>query len=120
MRVCIDLAEEYASLGRYDLAGTIFANALAVLDKSSHSVSSEIRLSLYLRYAAATAANGELDQALAAYTEAASISDILSAEPTPSNIPKSLHRVTTIVRAAIAADAFAAIQSGRVSETALP
>lgn len=115
LRVCINLAEEYVSLGRYDLAGTIFANALTIVEQPGLSVSNETRLAFYLRYAAATAANGNLDQALAAYAEATTISDVLSAEPTPSNIPKSLHRVGTIIRAALAADAFAAIQSGRVS-----
>lgn len=97
----------------------MFADALSVLEKPGNTVSTEARISLYLRYAAATAVGGNLEQGLAAYAEASTLADVLAAEPVPYGITKPLHRVHAIARAAVASDAFSTIQSSRVSSRIL-
>lgn len=74
----------------------------------------ETSISVYLEYATAIAEGGNIEDGLAAYAEAMSLAEVIAAEPIPSGGSKSLHRVRAIIRAASAANAFAAIQECRV------
>jgi tetratricopeptide (TPR) repeat protein len=112
--LCINVAQQYISLGRFDLAGSLYAEGLSTLAEPEHAVSSETRAALYLAYAAATAEGGNLEQSLAAYEEATILAEVLSAE-THSGPLKPIIRVRSIVRSAIAANTFSTIQENRVS-----
>lgn len=111
--LCINIAQQYISLERFDLAGSLYAEGLSTLEKPEHTVSSETRVALYLTYAAATAAGGNLEQSLAAYKEATVLAEVLSTE-THSGPLKPIHRVRSIIRSAIAANTFSTIQENRV------
>ena len=114
VRISIDLAQEYAILGRMDRAGGMYAEALAAVEDSDHSISTETRLRLYLRLAEATVTSGNTEESLVAYAKASALADVLTAEPIPSGILKTLHRVGALERAALASHAFSAIQACRV------
>jgi len=103
------------SLGRFDLAGSLYAEGLSALENPEHSVSPETRIALYLAYAAATAAGGNLEQSLAAYEEGTFLAEALSAE-THSGALKPIHRVRSIIRSATAAVTFSTIQEHRVGQ----
>jgi hypothetical protein len=103
------------SLGRFDLAGSLYAEGLSTLKNPGHSVSSETRIALYLAYAAATAAGGNLEQSLAAYEEGTSLAEALSAEMHLGAL-KPIHRVRSIIRSATAAITFSTIQENRVGQ----
>jgi hypothetical protein len=97
-----------------DRAGAMYAEALAAVEDSEHSISTETHLRLYLRFAEATVASGNTEEGLVAYTKARALADVLAAEPVPSGALKTLHRVGALERAALASHAFSAIQASRV------
>jgi hypothetical protein len=110
----VDLARDYVSLGRFDLAGVNFAEALAVLDKPDQNVSPEARIALYLSYAAATVAGGNLEQGLAAYAESAALANMLSASREVKGLGKAFRVIQSMIRAAKASHTFSLIQQDRV------
>ena len=93
----------------------MYAEGLSTLERPGYAVSSETRIALYLAYATATAAGGNLEQSLAAYEEATILAEALSAEA-HSGALKPIHRVRSIVRSATAANTFSTIQENRVSD----
>lgn len=110
----LELARQYVAWGRFDLAGSLLSEALTLLDKADHSVSTEARVAFYLDFAAATAEGGSIEEGLAAYAEAMSLAEMLSVEPVPSGASKPLHRIRAIIQSATAANTFSAIQEFRV------
>jgi tetratricopeptide (TPR) repeat protein len=114
VRASIDLAQEYAILGRMDRAGGKYAEALAALEDLDQSISNQTRVRLYLRFAEATVASGNTEEALVAYAKAQALAGVLAAEPVSFALQKTLHQVGTLEHGALASHAFSAIQASRV------
>ncbi|KAG8959161.1 hypothetical protein FRC03_008372, partial [Tulasnella sp. 419] len=119
VRASVDLAYEFAKLGKLRRAFAIFEQALSWVDEGDRRLSNEVRVILLLRYAEGLAISGDIEKSLMTYTEAHRLSErICMPEKTAQTLVRVKARVAALERSALAANAYAAIQLARDDITA--
>ncbi|KZT09299.1 uncharacterized protein LAESUDRAFT_696004 [Laetiporus sulphureus 93-53] len=110
--IALELAHDYVELGKADKAATIH-NSISVV-ASTIELNAELRILLYLRYAEALAASGNVSKACVMYSEATALAKTTSDDEKGLPIAERIRlRAAALERSAIASRAFAMIQHAR-------
>ncbi|KAF8324197.1 uncharacterized protein EI90DRAFT_3076248 [Cantharellus anzutake] len=96
----------------------MYAEAFAVLGDYKGTVTKETQVELFLQYAVHIASTGDADQALAGYNNALALMEIIEAERPSSGPSKANFRLSSLLTAALASQAFSSIQISRDNVTA--